>query len=170
MGKFTAKDQIEAVQRYLTGIEGYKNLAKQLGIEPKTFHYWIKKFKYHGEKAFDNTYTPYDKAFKLNVLNYMNDQGTSIRETAAIFNLSTPTVLLTWVKKMNVGGLDALEPKKKGRPFMKKDLNKQSKQVPIEGSIEALEARIKQLEMENDYLKKLNALVQNKKKSPKKTK
>ena len=47
---------------------------------------------------------------------------------------------------------------------------KQTKQTPAEGSIEALEARIKQLEMENEYLKKLNALVQNKEKSPNKTK
>ncbi len=45
---------------------------------------------------------------------------------------------------------------------------KQSKQVPAEGS--ALETRIKQLEMENAYLKKLKALVQNKEKSPNKTK
>ncbi len=54
---------------------------------------------------------------------------------------------------------------KKGRPSMKKEFNKQSKQAPIEGSTEALEARIKQLEMENEYLKKLNALVQNKDKA-----
>lgn len=30
----------------------------------------------------------------------------------------------------------------------------------VEGSVDALEARIKQLEMENAYLKKLNTLVQ----------
>ena len=53
---------------------------------------------------------------------------------------------------------------------MKKELNKQPKQAPIEGSTEALQARIKQLEMENEYLKKLNALVQNKEKSLRKTK
>ncbi len=47
---------------------------------------------------------------------------------------------------------------------------KQPKQGPAEDSVEALEARIKQLEMENEYLKKLNALVQNKEKSPNKTK
>ena len=67
-------------------------------------------------------------------------------------------------------GIDALQSKKKGRPSMKKESNKQPKQAPVEGSIEALEARIKQLEMENEYLKKLNALVQNKEKSPNKTK
>ena len=53
---------------------------------------------------------------------------------------------------------------------MKKESTKQPKQAPAEGSVEALEARIKQLEMENEYLKKLNALVQNKEKSPKQDK
>lgn len=53
---------------------------------------------------------------------------------------------------------------------MKKEPMKQSKQVPAEGYVEALEARIKQLEMENAYLKKLKALVQKKEKSPNKTK
>jgi len=52
---------------------------------------------------------------------------------------------------------------------MKKESTKQPKNV-LEGSTEALQARIKQLEMENEYLKKLNALVQAKEKSPRKTK
>lgn len=73
-------------------------------------------------------------------------------------------------KQLETQGIDALQSKKKGRPFMKKESNKQSKQALTEGSIEALEARIKQLEMENEYLKKLNALVQNKEKSQNKTK
>ena len=53
---------------------------------------------------------------------------------------------------------------------MKKESTKQSKKVLTEGSTEALQARIQQLEMENEYLKKLNALVQAKEASPKKTK
>ena len=67
-------------------------------------------------------------------------------------------------------GMDALESKKKGRLSMKKEsINKQNKHQ-LKGLVEALQARIKQLEMENAYLKKLNALVQNKEKSPSKTK
>ena len=54
---------------------------------------------------------------------------------------------------------------------MKNKNNKTSKnQVPAEGSVEALQAEIERLRMENAYLKKLNALVQNKEKSPNKTK
>lgn len=52
------------------------------------------------------------------------------------------------------------------------DKNKKGlqKQEPAEGSTEALQAELERLRMENAYLKKLNALVQNKEKSPNKTK
>ena len=42
---------------------------------------------------------------------------------------------------------------RKGASIHEKDSNKQLKQALAEGSVEALEARIKQLEMENEYLK-----------------
>lgn len=170
MSKFTAEEKLSAVLTYLKGTVGYRTLALELGIEPKAFHYWIKRYQYHGVEAFTTTYTSFTVAFKLDVLKYMNDQGTSIRETAAIFNLSTPAVLLSWKKRMDNGGQDALDSKKKGRPSMKKDSAKQTKPTYPENSVEALRERIKYLEMENDYLKKLNALVQSKEKSPNKTK
>ncbi|EEL48120.1 Transposase [Bacillus cereus Rock3-44] len=100
----------------------------------------------------------------------MIENGTSLFETAAIFNIPAPSTIIVWKKQFETQGIDALQSKKKGRPSMKKESNKQSKQAPVEGSVEALEARIKQLEMENEYLKKLNALVQNKEKSLNKTK
>ena len=43
--------------------------------------------------------------------------------------------------------------RRKGASIHEKELNKQPKQAPVEGSTEALQARIKQLEMENEYLK-----------------
>ncbi|MBP1155201.1 hypothetical protein ACVLD2_000891 [Paenibacillus sp. PvR052] len=54
---------------------------------------------------------------------------------------------------------------------MKKDSQKPTnKTAPAEGSAEALQAELERLRMENAYLKKLNALVQSKEKSPNKTK
>ncbi|ACA38685.1 transposase [Lysinibacillus sphaericus C3-41] len=100
----------------------------------------------------------------------MIENGTSLNETAAIFKIPAPSTISAWRKQYETQGLDALQSKKKGRPSMKKEFNKQSKQAPVKGSTEALEARNKQLEMENEYLKKLNALVQNKEKSPNRTK
>jgi hypothetical protein len=45
---------------------------------------------------------------------------------------------------------------------MKKETKKieAKKSAPAEGTVEALQAKVERLEMENAYLKKLNALVQ----------
>ena len=99
----------------------------------------------------------------------MTEHGTSLYETA-IFKIAAASSIQNWKKQFETQGKDALQPKKKGRLSMKKETAKQPKKIPVEGSTEALQARIKQLEMENEYLKKLNALVQAKEKSPRKTK
>jgi transposase len=170
MAKFTVEDKLQAVKRYLNGNESSYEIAKSLGTDNKAIYKWVKQYEYNGVEAFNKSCTNYTQQFKLDVLNYMIEHGTSLNETAAIFQIPAPSTILVWRKLFETQGLDALQSKKKGRPSMKKEYNQQPKQAPIKGSTEALEVRIKQLEMENDYLKKLNALVQNKEKSPKKTK
>jgi len=142
LSKFNLDLKIEAIHQYLSRNEGIKSIAKSLGINHEILRMWIKQYEYHGLKAFEKTYTAYSLTYKLDVLNYMNENG-----------------------------IDALKPKIKGRHRMT-DKNKKGlqKQEPAEGSVEALQAELERLRMENAYLKKLNALVQNKEKSPNKTK
>lgn len=168
--RFTEEEKIKYAKMYLNGNVGVKAAAKIVGVDHAVLLNWIRQYELHGDKAFKKNYTNYTLEYKLDVLKYMNEKGTSIRETAAIFNIPTHSTVSKWKNQLEEIGIDALKPKKKGRPSMKKKLNLKTNQIPVEGSVEALEARIKQLEMENEYLKKLNALVQNKEKSPSKTK
>ena len=170
MAKFTSEEKIQAALRYLEGKESSHHIAKSIGTNHKEVLKWAKQYEYNGVEAFIKRYTNYSAQFKLDVLNYMIENGTSFLETAAIFNIATPTTLRVWKKQFETKGVDALQSKKKGRPSMKKETNKQPKHTPVEGSPEALQAEIDRLRMENEYLKKLNALVQAKEKSPKKTK
>ena len=170
MTKFTNVQKLEAVTRYQNGAESIEEIAKSLGTYRSVVSNWIKQFEYHGLSAFEKSYTSYTTQFKMDVLNYMQENGVSSNEAAVIFKISSPGMIRNWRTQLEKGGSDALFSKKKGRPSMKKEANKQPKQAPVEGSTEALQARIKQLEMENEYLKKLNALVQAKDKSPRKTK
>ncbi len=170
MSKFTAEEKLQAVNRYLTGKESSYNIGESLGVSHGVILEWIKRYEHNSINAFVKPYTTYTPQFKMDVLNYMTEHGTSSVETAAIFNVSSPSNVRTWKRQFEAHGMDALQSKQKGRPSMKNESTQKSKQVVSEGSKEGLEARIKQLEMENEYLKKLNALVQNKEKSPKKTK
>ena len=170
MTRFTNEQKLEAITRYQYGSESTNEIAKSMATSDSVIRNWIKQFEYHGLAAFEKSYTSYTAQFKMDVLNYMNENGVSPNEAAVIFNISSPGLIRKWRIQLASVGMDAFVPKVKGRPSMKKETHKQSKQTPGEGSTEALQARIKQLEMENEYLKKLNALVQAKEKSLKKTK
>lgn len=61
-------------------------------------------------------YISYTSQYKLEVLNYISEQGTSIRETAAIFNILAPSTLFQWKRQLETQGIVALKLKKKGRP------------------------------------------------------
>ncbi|MBB3114809.1 transposase-like protein [Paenibacillus phyllosphaerae] len=170
MSKFNLELKMEAIQRYLSGAEGGKSIARALGVNHEVLRMWIKQYEAHGEKAFEKTYTTYSIPFKLDVLNYMNVNGTSPNEAAVIFNISSPGIIRKWRSQFNADGIDALKSKIKGPLSPMTDKKRTNKQEPAEGSVEALQAEIERLRMENAYLKKLNALVQNKEKSPNKTK
>jgi transposase-like protein len=170
MAKLTVEQKIQAVQRYLNGLESINEIAKEYGISRQVIGDYIRLYQENGFEAFSKPYTNYSAEYKMNVLNYMDETGTSSIDTAAIFNISSSGMIRNWRKKFEIGGFDALVSKKKGRPTVKNDKEKTTKFTPVEGSIEELQERVKYLEMENAYLKKLNALVQIKQKLPTKSK
>ncbi|WML56168.1 IS3 family transposase [Neobacillus sp. PS2-9] len=155
MSKFTIEEKLEAVIRYHQGSEGVKFIAKSIGVHHTVLLNWIKQYEHHGEDAFKNPYTSYTTEFKLDVLNYIKETGTSIRETAAIFNIATHSTIQKWLKGFESNGIDALKTTQKGRSPMKKETNKPQ---PVEGSDEALRAENERLRMEIAYLKKLQGL------------
>lgn len=171
MTKYSFEDKLNILLRFKEENTSQNEYAKEMGVIKAQFQYWLRLYELHGEKGLQSTYTNYTREFKLDVLNFMAHSGMSLMDTAATFMLPTFSILYEWKKKFEVGGIDALEPKKKGPPSMTNDKQfKSMKQTPAEGSVEALQVEIERLRMENAYLKKLNALVQNKEKSPNKTK
>ncbi|MBS4194952.1 IS3 family transposase [Lederbergia citri] len=157
MSKYTMEIKLDAVKRYLSGADSYKDIAESIGSTKSQVINWVKLFEAQGIKGFEKDYTAYSIQFKLDVLNFMNETGASLRETASKFNISSPSTIYHWEQILKKQGLDALEPRKKGRPSMKKETNKNelNKLAPGEDSVEALQAKIKRLEMENAYFKKV---------------
>ncbi len=126
MTKFTSEIKLKIIQGFNSKIFSQQEYAKQMGVTRAQFQYWLKLYELHGDEGFRNTYTNYSVPFKLDVLNYMVQSGSSLMDTAALFKISSYTIVYTWQKQMEVGGLDALESRQKGRPSMKKQSTKQS--------------------------------------------
>jgi transposase len=167
LAKYSTEEKLEAVLAYLEGKASYKTIAEERNMSTAPLKRWVLRYQKHGEEGITSSYTNHEIQFKIDVLNYMNEFGASINETAARFNLSSDYTLLKWKRQLESGGIDALISKKKGRPSMKEDTKKPT---PVEGSIEALQVEVERLRMENAYLKKLNALVQSKEKLQSKSK
>ncbi|AJS58471.1 transposase [Paenibacillus sp. IHBB 10380] len=170
MTRFSTYEKLQTIIRFQNGSESLNAIAKSIGLHHSVLSNWIRQYEHHGEEAFKNGYTSYSVQDKLDVLNHLNEHGTSVRETAAVFNVASHSTILSWKRGLELHGVDALQPKKKGRSSMKKGPKERKNQTPVEGSVEALQVEVERLRMENAYLKKLNALVQNKEKSPNKTK
>jgi transposase len=90
----------------------------------------------------------------------MNTNRASLTETALHFNISTSSTILSWKRKFKENGVEALF-NRRGRPELMKtnsERKKGRKEEPSE--LEKLQQENRLLRIENEYLKKLRALMQ----------
>lgn len=87
MSKYSNEFKLLVAQRYENEIISYRDLAKQSGIDESVIRYWVLLFQHHGDQAFNFPYTNYPAAFKLRVIQFMNETNYSIREASALFHI-----------------------------------------------------------------------------------
>jgi hypothetical protein len=103
-------------------------------------------YREHGPAAFVREHRTYTREQKLEVLNYMHSHHLSCQETGIKLGISGSATVWEWERRYVENGISGLEPKKKGR--RPKGQKPKPPLTPLE-----------QLLAENEYLKKLNALV-----------
>jgi len=166
MNKHTEALKLLVVKEYLEGTIGYVTLGHKHGLDPSMIKRWVARYRLHGIKGISKKFTRYSAEFKLSVLMHLWDNDLSYRQASAYFNIRSPGVLPQWVRLYREGGFDALQPRKKERkPLMSdKAIKSTVNQAAIAQSNEALLKELNHLRLENAYLKKLHALVQEKQK------
>ena len=115
-------------------------------------------YQEHGEEGLQSHIYSWTAEQKRQVLRYMHENHFSCQETGIQFGIRGSSTVWQWERRYLEKGMEGLEGKKKGRkPRTPKP------KLPKTREEELLEENL-YLRAENEYLKKLNALVEEREK------
>ena len=169
--KYSNEFKLQIVQEYLEGKNGgFRMLQAKYGISYSQIREWVCLYKTGGIEYLTNVRRTYSGDFKVHVVEYMHQHSMSLKQATAHFGIQTHGTVAKCKRIYYEEGKEALYKerrgrsknmtgKKKGRP-PKKDVNEN----------EDLLQEVQRLRMENEYLKKLMALVQERERSEQETK
>ena len=171
MSKYSTQFKLKVIRHYQAGTEGYHASAHRFGLDAAAVRKWVAAYQQHGKAGIAPGYRRYDQAFKLAVLRAIQSQAMSVRGACAHFNIPTASTVLTWQRLYNDGGASALIERPRGRP-RSMPTAKPKPTPPVTKPVaamtpEEMQRELRYLRAENAYLKKLDALIQNRKSAPK---
>ena len=164
MAKYQTEFKIKVVKEYLEEDIGYKELTKKYSIPSKhTVRTWVNAYEsqgYDGLKA-SRKKNNYSLDFKLNLVNLYLTGEMSYQSLANEFKINNLSMISRWVKEFREKGIEGLKSKKRGRPSImsntdknKKIKNKSNKTKKELSEIEKLREENYYLQMEVEILKK----------------
>lgn len=169
MSKYSSELKIEIVQYMLEGNHSFGDASRKYEITKSQIQKWVRLYKNQGIEGLIPKYSSYSGDFKIRVVEYMHNHNASKFDTAAKFGIPSMTTVSKWERIYYQEGPEALYRNSRGRS--RKNMNNKSKKIKIsKDEEENLVEEVQRLRMENAYLKKLNALVQEREKLHKKTK
>lgn len=158
--KYTPELKKEAIRLVIEENNTVIAVANMLLISDSSITFWVRLVKEHGYEILNKKQQRnYSGDFKVNAVEYMHNNHLSLSEAAPVFGIPTTSTLSKWEKIYYEKGPQGL---REWAPCRKPRMYKEPIDRPenIEPTLEKnLIAEIKQLRMENEYLKKLNALV-----------
>ena len=154
MSKYSNEFKLKVVNAYLLGEGGAGTIANKYNVARTCVQQWVAQYELTG--SFTKPTRHFSGEFKLKVLNYQQEHHLSDLQTALIFGITNHGTICAWRKKYITGGTEALFQKQGRRSKMpKKSL------IPNKPREEwTKDEELAYLRMENEYLKKLTALIQ----------
>ena len=159
MSKYSYEQKLEVVLKVIEEGYGQKLAGSLIGACRGDVQKWVKLYQEHGAEGLRMKKGVYDGEFKISVIEYMHANHISVREAAAKFGIPGHATVCKWERIFYEEGREALFRDNRGCKGMpkKRSPGKSKLDKKVE---EDLIAENQRLKMENAYLKKLQALVQ----------
>ncbi len=152
MTKHKVEDRLLAVLAVEAG-ESISSAARQFQMSESVVRRSLGLYQHHGATGLSNKKYAWTSEERYKILIYMHENNLSCQETGIKFGISGSNTIWLWEHKYLENGIEGLEDKKKGRKP-----RTQKPKPPKTREEELLEENL-YLRAENEYLKKLNALV-----------
>lgn len=160
--KYSLSDRLFAVKKVLNEHISVRSASKLIGADHMQVKYWVSMYERYGKSGLQSGKINYTGEFKNNVIADLYKNNLTLYDTALKYAMPTPSTVLTWKRLYDAHGSAALYNSnqiwngamKTVKP--KKDKNN----ISIDPKTKALQRELEYLKAENAYLKKLQALVQ----------
>lgn len=168
--KYSDEFKLQIVREYLEGKSGgYRILQEKYGVDKGQIRLWVNLYEAGGMEGLIRVRRTYDGEYKIHVVEYKHEHASSLRQTAVHFGIQNLSTIARWERIYHEEGKEALFEERRGRKrkMSTKNFPKSKKNV---NENEDLLKEVQRLRMENEYLKKLIALVQERERSEQQTK
>lgn len=148
------------IDAYINKRMSIRQISHELNVDKSLISCWIEIYKYHGlEGLLAPACEVYEESFKIQVVKHIIETAESYTKVAGRFNIPSRATIWKWMKQyMSDEDWTLYYLKRERRDMRKKKTNNGSTEY------EKLQEELEYLRAENAYLKKLHALVQEKKK------
>lgn len=159
MSKYSYEEKLEAVLRIVEGKTSIRESARILGTGYEHVRRWLMRYQQFGAEGLLLKHGSYDGTFKVSVIEYMHKNHLSLSQAAVKFGIPGDSIIGKWERIYYEEGPQGLYKDNRGRKS-KMSSDKTQKKIFDKQIEEDLIAEVQRLRMENEYLKKLQALVQ----------
>lgn len=159
--KLTQKHKCEIYDKWKNG-ESYNSLTIKYGVRKSYIIYLVRLIDLHGLEILRNKKKKvYSSELKLEIINKVLVKNQPVWKTALEYGLPSDGILHSWINRYKADGYAIIEKKRGRSPTMNKEkLTKSLEEMTPEEKNKYYEERLLYLEAENEYLKKLHAVVQ----------
>lgn len=159
MTKYTKEIKLAIYHEWVDDHRRGTYLSRKYGMRRRGIQYLVDLIQKYGEGILDRPQQKYTCDFKLAAIDRVLLGGEALRQVSLDLGLTNTGILANWLRSFKENGYTVIT-KKKDHARMPKSKDKQR--------IKELEEQVKRLTVELAYIKKLEALIQERKSQEKK--